>query len=165
MKKSGVKKKGPGVKLDSSLHSHERRGVAEEIERLRGGGEFNETWLRKLSAEDRALFEIMLIDSLTKWSREDQHQLRSTLIKHGYDEQCARRMMKDKMPDQVRAATLLRLLRPQSNGPATNPNYRRRTGPLNLSPSSLKPADETEEENESLGQKPKAQALSQSDAV
>ena len=93
-----------------------RQAVAKEIERLRAGGELNEALVGKMSAEERALFEIALIDALTKWPRKDQHRIRLTLIKRGYDELCARRVMKDDVSDRVRALTLLRLLRPQSLG-------------------------------------------------
>ncbi|HEX8091558.1 MAG TPA: hypothetical protein VF762_22075, partial [Blastocatellia bacterium] len=64
----------------------------------------------------KALFEVQLIDALTKGSREDQHRLRSALIKLGYDEACARRVMRANVSDRVRAKTLLGLLRPQSQG-------------------------------------------------
>ena len=93
-----------------------RQAVAEEMERLRAGGELNEALVRKMSAEERALFEITLIDALTKWPREDQHRIRLALIKCGYDELCARRVMREEVSDRVRASTLLRLLRPQSQG-------------------------------------------------
>jgi hypothetical protein len=84
------------------------------IEQLRDGGYLDASYLRRMSPEDKALFEVQLIDALTKWPREDQHQLRSALIKHGYDEQCARRVMRESISDRVRASTLLSLLRPQS---------------------------------------------------
>lgn len=85
-----------------------------EIERLRDGGSISQEYLRRMTAEEKALFEVQLIDALTKWPREDQHQLRSSLIKHGYDEHCARRLMRESVSDSVRASTLLSLLRPQS---------------------------------------------------
>jgi hypothetical protein len=88
--------------------------MAVEIERLRDGGNMDEAHLRRMSAEDKALFEVQLIDALTKWPREDQHRLRSALIKHGYDENCARRVMRENVSDRVRASTLLSLLRPQT---------------------------------------------------
>jgi hypothetical protein len=90
-----------------------RIGVLEEIARLRHGGELNETVIRSLSAEDKALFEVALIESLTELPREEQHLLRATLVRHGYDEQCARRLMKGEISDRIRASTLLDLLRPQ----------------------------------------------------
>jgi hypothetical protein len=95
--------------------------MAVVIERLRDGEIIDDASLRRMSAEDKALFEVQLIDALTKWPREDQHQLRSALIKQGYDEQCARRVMRESVADRVRASTLLSLLRPQ---------YQARTGDL-----------------------------------
>jgi hypothetical protein len=91
-----------------------REAVAEEIARLRAGCELDESLIERMSLEVRALFEVSLIDALSKWPRKDQHCLRSTLIKHGYDEYCSRRIMKEAVPDSVRASTLLHLLRPQS---------------------------------------------------
>ncbi|HEX5732735.1 MAG TPA: hypothetical protein VF131_07870 [Blastocatellia bacterium] len=88
--------------------------VLDEIDRFRKGGEMSESFIRRLSHEERAFIEVALIDALTKWPREDQHRLRSMLIKHGYDEMCARRLMKDAISERVRASTLLSLLRPQS---------------------------------------------------
>jgi hypothetical protein len=66
-----------------------------------------------MSAEDRALFEVSLIDALNSSTRERQHRLRSALIKCGYDELCARRVMSEDLADRVRATALLTLLRPQ----------------------------------------------------
>jgi hypothetical protein len=91
-------------------------GVLREIDRLRAGGEIDDRLIRGLSDEDRALFEVGLIDALNKWPREDQHQLRSMLIKHGYDEQCSRRLLLGNLSCRIRASTLLDLLRPQSQG-------------------------------------------------
>ena len=88
--------------------------ILDEIDRFRKGGEMSESFFRRLSHEERAFIEVALIDALTKWPREDQHRLRSMLIKHGYDEMCARRLMKDAISERVRASTLLSLLRPQS---------------------------------------------------
>ena len=88
--------------------------VLEEIDRFRNGGELSESFIRRLSHEERAFIEVALIDALTKWPREDQHRLRSMLIKHGYDEMCARRLMKDAISERVRSSTLLSLLSPQS---------------------------------------------------
>jgi hypothetical protein len=90
--------------------------IMEKVERLRKGGQLDETFLRGMSSEERALFEIVLIDALSEWPREDQHRLRMALIKHGYDELCARRSMNETVSDRVRASTLLRLLRPLSQG-------------------------------------------------
>ena len=66
-----------------------------------------------MSAEERALFEVSVIDVLNNRPREIQHRLRSALIKYGYDEQCARRVMSEDLSDRVRATALLTLLRPQ----------------------------------------------------
>lgn len=94
----------------------DREKMSIEIKRLRDGGHLDEAYLRRMSAEDKTIFEVQLIDALTKWPREDQHQLRSALIKQGYDEHCARRVMRESVSDRVRASTLLSLLRPQSQG-------------------------------------------------
>ncbi|MCI0485475.1 MAG: hypothetical protein L0229_02630 [Blastocatellia bacterium] len=106
-------KEGYGSKSTRMRKSLGREGVLLEIERLRTGGEMDETLIRKMSPEDKAIFEVGLIDALTKWPREDQHRLRSTLIKNGYDERCARCLMRGDISNRVRASTLLALLRPQ----------------------------------------------------
>src|SRR6185503_9031095 len=105
----------------------DRDGAFREVARLRDGGELDESLIENMSPEERALFEIALIDALTKWSRDDQHKLRSTLIKHGYDEQCARRLMKDSISSSVRASTLLALLRPQSRTGSLESDRSRKT--------------------------------------
>ena len=105
-----------------ALKSLGREAVLGEIERLRAGGEIDEKFIRLMSAEDKALFEIALIDALTKWPREDQHRLRSTLIKNGYDERCAQRLMRGEISNRVRASTLLNLLRPQSQARPSEPD-------------------------------------------
>ena len=92
-----------------------REAVLREIARLRAGGELDEAFLRSLLGEDKALFEVALIDALTGLPRELQHPLRATLVKHGYDEHCSRRLMRGEISDRVRASTLLDLLRPQSH--------------------------------------------------
>src|SRR4029079_7038050 len=114
--RKGRKEERPEAKnvLTRQAARLDRDGAFREIARLRDGGELDESLIENMSPEERALFEIALIDALTKWSRDDQHKLRSTLIKHGYDEQCARRLMKDAISSSVRASTLLALLRPQS---------------------------------------------------
>ncbi|MEK6304248.1 MAG: hypothetical protein AABO41_26465 [Acidobacteriota bacterium] len=68
----------------------------------------------RLSPEDRAVFEIGLIETLTRGTGEQQRRLRRALIKCGYDEQCARRAMREALADRVRASTLLALLHPES---------------------------------------------------
>jgi hypothetical protein len=90
------------------------RLMARELESLRSAGAISDLRLERVSPEDRAMLEVVLIDALTKWPRSDQHLLRSTLIKQGYDEQCARRLMREAISERVRASTLLSLLRPQS---------------------------------------------------
>jgi hypothetical protein len=107
-------KKSVRIGLSRQNGKLDSEGAFREIAKLRDGGEFNDCLIENLSAEERALFEIALIDALTEWPRDDQHKIRSALIKHGYDEQCARRLMKDAISSSVRASTLLALLRPQS---------------------------------------------------
>ena len=92
-----------------------QQAVLREIARLRAGGEMEESFIRSLLGEDKALFEVALIDALSGLPRELQHPLRATLVKHGYDEHCARRLMRGEISDRVRASTLLELLRPQSH--------------------------------------------------
>ena len=104
----------PVLNSAKTIALSDRGRMAVVIEQLRDGGYLDPSSLRRMSPEDKALFEVQLIDALTKWPREDQHQLRSALIKHGYDEQCARRVMRESISDRVRASTLLSLLRPQS---------------------------------------------------
>jgi len=102
-----------------------QQAVLLEIARLVAGGELDETFVRRLLGEDKALFEVTLIDALTGLSRELQHPLRATLVKHGYDEHCARRLMKGEISDRVRASTLLDLLRPQSHTMSVEPEGQR----------------------------------------
>jgi hypothetical protein len=87
--------------------------VSREIERLCSGEEPDAPLIRHMSIEDRALFEVSIIDALNRGTREGQHRLRSALIKYGYDEQCSRRAMSEDFSDRVRATQLLNLLRPQ----------------------------------------------------
>ena len=101
----------------SSLNSDELlcyRSMALELEDLRAAGAINELKIERQTSADRTMFEVALIDALSKWPRSDQHLLRSTLIRHGYDEHCRRRLMCEAVSDRVRASTLLNLLRPQS---------------------------------------------------
>jgi hypothetical protein len=95
-----------------ALH-RDPKWVQQEIERLCAGQDPNEQLIKQMSAEDRALFEVSVIDALNNRTREGQHRLRSALIKYGYDEQCARRVMSQDLSDRVRATALLSLLRPQ----------------------------------------------------
>ena len=92
-----------------------QQAVLREIARLSSGGDLDQAFVRSLLGEDKALFEVALIDALTGLPRELQHPLRATLVKHGYDEHCARRLMKGEISDRVRASTLRDLLHPQSN--------------------------------------------------
>ena len=85
-----------------------------EVARLGDGGEMTEELAARLSPEERAVFEIGLIETLTRGTAEQQRRLRRALKKCGYDEQCARRVMKDAISDKVRASTLLMLLHPRS---------------------------------------------------
>jgi hypothetical protein len=86
-----------------------------EFARLGDGGEIADKIAVRLSPEERVLFEIGLIDALTRGTTEEQRRLRRALIKGGYDEQCARRAMRDAIADRVRASTLLTLLHPRSH--------------------------------------------------
>jgi hypothetical protein len=95
-------------------HSVDAAWAEREISRLRAGEPVDESLIKQLSPEDRAMFEVSMIDALNKASREDQHRLRSALVKCGYDEQCARRVMGADISDRVRASALLGLLRPYS---------------------------------------------------
>lgn len=85
-----------------------------EVARLGDGGEMTEEFAARLSPEERAVFEIGLIETLTRGTAEQQRRLRHALIKCGYDEQCARRAMREAISDRVRASTLLVLLHPRS---------------------------------------------------
>jgi len=101
-----------------------RRGpkwVAREIARLCAGDEPDELLSKQMAPEDRALFEVSIIDVLNRGTRKDQHRLRSALIKYGYDEQCSRRVMSPDFSDRVRATALLNLLRPQWRDTSANP--------------------------------------------
>jgi len=95
-----------------ALH-RDPKWVSREIERLCSGQSPNELLIKQMSAEDRALFEVSVIDALNRGTREGQHRLRSALIKYGYDEHCARRVMIEDLSERVRATALLGLLRPQ----------------------------------------------------
>jgi len=98
----------------AAAHGADAAWAEREISRLRAGEPADESLIKQLSPEDRAMFEVSMIDALNKASREDQHRLRSALVKCGYDEQCARRVMGEDLSDRVRASALLGLLRPYS---------------------------------------------------
>jgi len=106
-----------------ALH-RDPKWVSREIERLCSGQDPNEPLIKQMSAEDRALFEVSVIDELNHRTREGQHRLRSALIKYGYDEQCARRVMSEDLSDRVRATALLNLLRPQWREEPSDPEQR-----------------------------------------
>lgn len=107
-----------------------RERMLVEVERLKAGGEFDDSIIRRLTREQRAYFEIILIEALTTGSRESRHRLRAMLIKHGIDDLCARRVMKDPLSDRIRASTLLYLLRPQFRTADLEWDDRGRTGDL-----------------------------------
>jgi hypothetical protein len=106
-------RRGPGVVPGGAILNRDPKWVSLEIERLCTGRDLTEPIIKQMSPEDRALFEVSVIDALNNRSRESQHRLRSALIKYGYDEQCARRVMSEDISDRVRATALLTLLRPQ----------------------------------------------------
>ena len=104
-----------GANLSSVVVASRRhpKWVSSEVQRLCVGEDPSEPLIKQMSAEDRALFEVSLIDALNSSTRVGQHRLRSALIKYGYDEHCARRVMSEDLADRVRATALLTLLRPQ----------------------------------------------------
>ena len=97
----------------NASYRRDPKWVSREIERLCSGEEPDAPLIRHMSGEDRALFEVSIIDALNRGTREGQHRLRSALIKYGYDEQCSRRVLSEDFSDRVRATQLLNLLRPQ----------------------------------------------------
>jgi hypothetical protein len=101
----------------------ELENVVAELQRMRDVGEWDWATLDRLSPEARAGFEVMLIEALTTWPRQAQRQLRAVLIMSGYDEQCARRVMSDNLPDSIRASSLSSILRPCGDtGPLVLPD-------------------------------------------
>lgn len=104
---------GTDLSPDKRGRRRDPKWVSREIERVCSGRDPNEPLIKQMSAEERAMFEVAVIDALNNQSREGQQRLRSALIKHGYDEQCARRVMSADLADRVRATALLTLLRPQ----------------------------------------------------
>ena len=121
------RRRGPGG-TDLSRHKRARRRdpkwVSREIERVCASQEPDELLVKQMSAEERAMFEVAVIDALNNHSGESQRRLRSALIKHGYDEQCARRVMSADLADRVRATALLTLLRPQWRDEPLDPDER-----------------------------------------
>ena len=94
-----------------------------ELQRMRTAGEWDWPTLERLSPESRVTFEVMLIEALTTWPLTAQRRLRAALIVHGYDEQCARRVMSDNLPDSIRAASLHAILCPTGDtGPLVLPD-------------------------------------------
>jgi hypothetical protein len=99
--------------------------IVEELQRMRDVGEWDWAVLEHLSPATRAVFEVLMIEALTTWPPAAQRQLRATLIMNGYDEQCARRVMSDNLPDSIRASSLYLILRPCSDtGPLILPDNR-----------------------------------------
>jgi hypothetical protein len=72
------------------------------------------------------LFEVAVIDALNHRPPQVQHRLRTVLVKHGYDEHCARRVMSEDVTDCIRATALLSLLRPQWRDEPVDPALRSR---------------------------------------
>jgi hypothetical protein len=107
--------------VDPSGEAQARGGLSElekivaELERLREIGDWDWAALDALSSETRVLFEVMMIEALTSWPLTARRRLRASLIVNGYDEQCARRMMSDNLPDSIRASALYSMLRPCSD--------------------------------------------------
>lgn len=111
--RGGIRVRGANLCSVEMVSRLDRKWVLREIARLCSGEDLDESLMKQMTAEDRALFDVSIIDALNKYSREDQHRLRSALIKYGYDEQCARRVMSEDFSDRIRASALLSLLRPQ----------------------------------------------------
>jgi hypothetical protein len=108
-------KVNPSGEVQARCSLSETEKVVAELERMREAGEWDWAALDSLSPETRALFEVMMIEALTHWPPSARRRLRATLIVNGYDEQCARRMMSDNLPDSIRAAALYAMLRPCSD--------------------------------------------------
>ncbi|MEK6409889.1 MAG: hypothetical protein AABN34_23445 [Acidobacteriota bacterium] len=109
----GIQIRGANLCSVEMVSPRDPQWVLREIERLCSGEDRVESLIKHMSAEDRALFDVTIIDSLNKPSRDDQDRLRSALIRYGYDEQCARRVMSEDFSDRLRASAVLSLLRPQ----------------------------------------------------
>lgn len=124
--KMGKKRRPEGTDLSPVNRARHRnpKWVSGEIERLCSGQEPDERLIKPMSAEDRAMFEVSVIDALNNRSPENQQRLRSALIRQGYDEQCARRVMSADLADRVRATALLTLLRPQWRDEPLDPEQR-----------------------------------------
>jgi len=70
----------------------------------------NEDLMKRLSAEERALIEVMLIEALSEGSDEDRERLRSNLLRVGFDDHCARLLYRVDIPEDVRVSSLLKLM-------------------------------------------------------
>jgi hypothetical protein len=98
-------------------------GAMLELRRMRDAGEWEWDTLDRLSPQARAAFEVMMIEALTSWPPDARRKLRAALIVQGYDEQCARRVMSENIPDSIRASSLYAILRPRGDtGPLTFPS-------------------------------------------
>jgi hypothetical protein len=111
--KRGLRANGVTLGSVEIVPRRDHKRVLTEIERLCSGEDPDELLIKQMTAEERALFDVSIIDSLNKDSPEDRHRLRSALLKYGYDEQCARRVMSGDFSDRIRASALLSLLSPQ----------------------------------------------------
>jgi len=78
---SALEMRGAGKALKSSG----RNSVQAEMERLRAGGEFDNDLVNNLSQGERVIFEVAIIDALTKWTLEEQSRLRRALLRYGFD--------------------------------------------------------------------------------
>jgi hypothetical protein len=116
-----LKSRGATLNSVTALRLIGHEAVLAEVERLSAGGEVNETLMRRMSAHDRVVFEVALIDRLSTGPSEEGRRLRATLIKNGYDERWARRAVRGGVCDRVRASTLLRLIKAQSTGALEEP--------------------------------------------
>ncbi|HKP11187.1 MAG TPA: hypothetical protein VJZ91_03725 [Blastocatellia bacterium] len=111
------------ARAEAFARQSEVEKVVAELQHMREAGEWDREALDRLSPETRVLFEVMIIEALTTWPPAAQRRLRVTLIVHGYDEQCARRVMSDNLPDSIRASLLYSMLRPCGDtGPLVLPN-------------------------------------------
>lgn len=88
-----------------------RDELVDEIDRLKAGGAMNEKIMERLSADDRILFEVMLIEALSDERKKGGQRLRSNLVRGGLDDLCARRLFRADIPESVRAMALMRLLK------------------------------------------------------
>jgi hypothetical protein len=104
-------RKGMTLSSVMSMKSPDREGILREVERLGNGGEVNEAFLTGLGSEDLVIFEVAVIDALSFWPLPKRNNLRSALVKYGYDEQCSRRLHRCEVSGRVRISTLIELLK------------------------------------------------------